>query len=131
MLSFQQALVLKLFSYFSLARPSEPSILNVTDIGSESITIHWTNPSSSTAPLSRFIVELTPTADPSSVITRTITVSYSNLSSSNAFTVKRLQPNTNYSVRIRAVSTHPAVGDIVGTLSVSVPFTTMLGGEFV
>ena len=106
---------------------SEPTSLNVTDIGSDYADIRWTNPSSSDATLTRFIVELT---SPSSMTTRDVTTGNTNLSATNTFRVDRLQPNTSYSVRVRSVSTHPTVGDILGTWSSSVLFVTMLGGEW-
>ena len=99
----------------------------MTDIDSDYADIHWTNPSSSDATLTRFIVELT---SPSLVTTRNVTTGNTNLSAANTFRVDRLQPNTSYSVRMRGVSTHPAIGDILGTWSSSVLFVTMLGGEW-
>ena len=99
----------------------------MTAIGSDYADIHWTNPSSSETTLTRFIVELT---SPSSLIILDVTTGNTNLSATNTFRVDRLQPNTSYSVRVRGVSTHPAVGDILGTWSSSVLFVTMLGGEW-
>ena len=99
----------------------------MTDIDSDYADIRWTNPSSSDATLTRFIVELT---SPSSMTTRDVTTGNANLSATNTFKVDRLQPNTSYSVRVRGVSTHPTVGDILGTWSSSVLFVTMLGGEW-
>ena len=86
----------------------------MTTVGSDYADICWTNPSSSEATLTRFIVEL---IGPSSVTTRDVTTGNTNLSATNTFRVDRLQPNTSYSVRVRAVSTHPTVGDILGTWS--------------
>ena len=113
----------------TVALPSEPTSLNVTAIGSDYADIRWTNPSSSDATLTRFILELT---GPSSVATRNVTTYTGStiLSATNTFRVDRLQPNTSYSIRVRGVSTHPTVGDILGTWSSSVPFMTMLGGEW-
>ena len=98
-----------LFDIPLIALPSEPTSLNVTAIGSDYADIRWTNPLSSGAALTRFIVELT---GPSSVTTRDVTSGNTNLSATNTFRVDRLQPNTSYSVRVRGVSTHPNVGDI-------------------
>ena len=99
----------------------------MTDVGSDYANIHWTNPSSGDITLTRFIVEL---IGPSSVTTRDVTTGNTNLSATNnTFRVDRLQPNTSYSVRVRSVSTHPTVGDILGTWSSNVLFVTMLGGE--
>ena len=76
-----------------------------------------------------FVVEVVPTADPSSVITRNVPVPNTDPSFTNTFRVDRLQPNTSYTVRVRAVSNHPAVGDILGTQSSNITFMTMLGGK--
>ena len=111
----------------TVAPSSEPTSLNVTVIGSDYVNIHWTNPSSSDATLTRLIVELT---GPSSVTIRDVTAGNTNLSATNTFRVDRLQLNTSYSVRVRGVSTHPAVGDILGTWSSNVSFMTMVGGEW-
>ena len=69
-------------------------------------------------PFSLFIAELT---ESSLVITRIVpllvTGSYTGPSFTNTFTVNELQPNTSYSVRVRAVPTHPVFGNILGTWS--------------
>ena len=111
----------------TVAPPSEPTSLNVTDIGSDYADIRWINPSSSEATLTRFIVELT---GPSSMTTRNVTIGNTNLSATNTFRVDRLQPNTSYSVRVKAVSTHPTIGDILGTWSTVFTFITF-GSEYV
>ena len=115
----------------SIARPNEPTNLNATETGSDYVTLSWTNPSDSgIPPFSVFIVEVVPTADPSSVITRNASVTNNtDPSFVNIFRVERLQPNTSYTARVRAVSNHPAVGDIIGTQSSNITFMTMLGGK--
>ena len=80
-------------------------------------------------PFSVLIVEVVPTADPSSVMTSNASVNNTDPSFVNVFRVERLQPNTSYTARVRAVSNHPAVGDIVGTQSSNITFMTMLGGK--
>ena len=86
-----------LFDIPLIAPPSEPTSLNVTDIGSDYADIHWTNPSSSDATLTRFIVELTG-LHVSSMNTRDVTTGNTNLSATNTFRVDRLQPNTSYTL---------------------------------
>ena len=115
----------------TLAQPNEPTNLNVTETGSDYVTLTWTNPSDSgMPPFSMFVVEVVPTADPSSVIIRNATVSNTDPSFTNTFRVDRLQPNTSYTVRVRAVSSHPAVGDINGTTeNIATPIITMFGGK--
>ena len=77
-----------------------------------------------------FVVEVVPTADPSSVITRNAPVTNTDPSFTNTFRVDRLQPNTSYTVRVRAVSNHPALlCDILGTQSSNITFMTMLQGK--
>ena len=81
-------------------------------------------------PFSMFVVEVVPTADPSSVITRNAPVTNTDPSFTNTFRVDRLQPNTSYTVRVRAVSNHPALlCDILGTQSSNITFMTMLQGK--
>ena len=77
-------------------------------------------------PFSMFVVA---TADPLSVITRNAPVTNTDPSFTNTFRVDRLQPNTSYTVRVRAVSNHPAVGNILGTTESIITFMTMLGGK--
>ena len=113
-----------------IARPNEPTDLNATETGSDYVTLSWTNPSDSgIPPFSVFVVEVLPTADPSSVMTRNAPANNTDPSFVNVFRVERLQPNTSYTARVRAVSNHPAVGDIVGTQSSNITFMTMLGGK--
>ena len=113
------------------APPSEPINLNVTDIGSDTITLSMKNPSfNGVPPFSIFMVELVQTTDPSPVMTRNVSTSNTDPSFTNTLVLDRLQPDTNYSVRVRAVSTHPAVGDLLGTWSSAVTFVTMSGGKW-
>ena len=122
------ALLLLIFT--TIVRPNEPTNLNVTETGSDYVTLTWTNPSDSgMPPFSMFVVEVVPTADPSSVMTRNAPVTNTDPSFTNTFRVDRLQPNTSYTVRVRAVSNHPAVGDILGTQSSNITFMTMLEGK--
>ena len=122
------ALLLLIFT--TTVRPNEPTNLNVTETGSDYVTLTWTNPSDSgMPPFSTFVVEVVPTADPSSVITRSAPVTNTDPSFTNTFRVDRLQPNASYTVRVRAVSNHPTVGDINGTQSSNITFMTMLEGN--
>ena len=104
----------------------------MTDIGSDTVSLSWTNPSSIGLPSFSFlIIKLVPSTDPSSVITRNITETNANPSANNTVTVDRLQPNTSYSVSISAGSVHFAVGELHGPQSNTVQFRTNLGGECV
>ena len=119
-----------IYRIFSIAQPNEPTNLNTTETGSDYVTLSWTNPSESgIPPFSVFVVEVISTAEPLSVMTRNASVTNTDPSFVNIFRVERLQPNTSYTARVRAVSNHPAVGDIVGTQSSNITFMTMLGGK--
>ena len=112
------------------APPSEPTNLTAIDVGADNVTLNLTNPSFTGMPPFLFLkVELALTGNLLVVITRNFPVNNSDPLSTNMFTVDRLQPNTSYSVRVRAVSIHPAVGDILGTWSSAVTFITILGGN--
>ena len=114
------ALIMVLFS----APPSELTNAIATDIGSDTVTLSLMNPSFIGLPhFSVFMVEL-------NAITRTFTASNTDPSLTNTLTVDSLQPNTSYSVRVRAVSTHPNIRDLLGKWSSAVTFKTTLGGEF-
>ena len=70
------------------------------------------------------------TDDPNINITRVIPADNitTDPSSSIVFRINSLQPNTSYAIRMRAVSFHAAVGDIVGLQSSSILVMTSLEG---
>ena len=88
-----------------------PQSLTVINITSSAVVLRWLNPINSGVPaLVRFLIELTTTS-------KTITVSANAVNNiepsyTNTLTVTGLEPNTNYTVSIRAVSTHSAVGEL-------------------
>ena len=107
--------------------PTEPRSTKCLRNRSTSALVSWQNPSSpGTPPFTLFVVSLTP---PSPDVNNTFTVTNTDPSFTGNFTVTGLKPNTSYTARVRAVSTHPAVGDLLGPLSGEVTFTTMLGGK--
>ena len=115
---------------FIAAPPSEPTNLTAIDVGADNVTLNLTNPSFTGMPPFLFLkVEFALTGNSLIVFTQNVTVSNSDPLSTNTFTVDGLQPNTSYSVRVRAVSIHPAVEDILGTWSSAVTFITILGGN--
>ena len=114
----------------TLAQPNEPTNLNVTETGSDYVTLTWTNPSDSgMPPFSMFVVEVVPTAGPLFEITCNAPVTNTDPSFTNTFRVDRLQPNTSYTVRVRTVSNRPTVGDILGTQSINITFMTVVKGK--
>ena len=90
---------------------SMPQSLTVINITSSAVVLRWLNPINSGVPaFVRFLIELT-------TASKTITISANaanNIEPSytNTLTVTGLEPNTNYTVSIRAVSTHSAVGEL-------------------
>ena len=88
-----------------------PQSLTVINITSSAVVLRWLNPINSGVPaFVRFLIELT-------TASKTITMSpnaVNNIEPSytNTLTVTGLEPNTNYTVSIRAVSTHSAVGEL-------------------
>ena len=85
-----------------------PQSLTVINITSSAVVLSWLNPINSGVPaFVRFLIELTTTS-------KTITMSANAVNNiepsyTNTLTVTGLEPNTNYTVSIRAVSTHSAV----------------------
>ena len=105
-----------------------PQSLTVINITSSAVVLRWLNPINSGVPaFARFLIELT-TA--SKTITTMSANAVSNIEPSytNTLTVTGLEPNTNYTVSIRAVSTHSAVGELRSD-SITQVITTNASGE--
>ena len=88
-----------------------PQSLTVINITSSAVVLRWLNPINSGVPaFVRFSIELTSTSKIRSMSVNAV----NNIESSytNTLTVTGLEPNTNYTVSIRAVSTHSAVGEL-------------------
>ena len=106
---------------------SMPQSLTVINITSSAVVLRWLNPINSGVPaFVRFLIELTTTS-------KTITMSANAVdniepSYTNTLTVTGLEPNTNYTVSIRAVSTHSAVGELRSD-SITQVITTNASGE--
>ena len=105
-----------------------PQSLTVINITSSVVVLRWLNPINSGVPaFVRFLIELT-TA--SKIITTMSANAVNNIEPSytNTLTVTGLEPNTNYTVSIRAVSTHSAVGELRSD-SITQVITTNASGE--
>ena len=89
---------------------SMPQSLSVINITSSAVVLRWLNPINSGVPaFDRFSIELTTT---SKILSMSVNaVNNTDPSYTNTLTVTGLEPNTNYTVSIRAVSSHSAVGE--------------------
>ena len=92
--------------------PGSPQSVSVISVTSSSVVLRWLNPLSVGQPaFVRFSIEL---ATISKVILMSANaVNNTNSSFINTLTMSGLDPNTNYTLCIRTVSTHPAVGELV------------------
>ena len=109
----------------SIGPPTAPRNLKTTDIGFNFVALSWQNPSNpGTVPFSMFMLELVSLTPPSPDVNNTFTVTNTDPSFTDTFTVRGLKPNSSYTARVWAVSTHPAVG---GPFSTDFSFTTVLG----
>ena len=105
-----------------------PQSLTVVNITSSALVLRWLNPINSGVPaFVRFLIELTST---SKIISMSIINAVNNTdpSYSNTLTVTGLEPNTNYTVRISAVSSHSAVNELTSD-SITQVITTNVSGE--
>ena len=116
--------------------PSAPRTLtvNITDDSSTSGVLQWQNPSNSGVPaFNKFVIELISMTHPFISVSRTVTATSTDPSYINTFTVTGLKPNTNYTARVRAVSSLLDVSGMpeqaLDLLSNEVSFVTTLGGE--
>ena len=97
------------------------------NISSNSVILNWQNPLDHGEPcFSMFVVELA-----SSLVLFSDNGSQRfNTVDNSSFTVTGLESNTNYTARVRAVSTPTPLGDLSGPFSNSVTFKTMLESKF-
>ena len=65
-----------------------------------------------------FVLNLVSLTLPSPDVNNTFTVTNTDPSFTDTFTVRGLKPNTNYTAKVRAVSTHLAVGGLPSPHSV-------------
>ena len=107
--------------------PSMPQSLTVINSTSSAVVLRWLNPINTGVPaFARFSIEL---ASTSNTITMSVNaVNNIEPSYTNTLTVTGLEPNTNYTVSIRAVSTHSAVGELTSD-SITQIITTNVSGE--
>lgn len=108
-----------------------PQSLSVINITSSAVVLRWLNPINSGVPaFDRFSIELTTT---SRILSMSVNaVNNTDPSYTNTLTVTGLEPNTNYTVSIRAVSSHSAVGENELTSdSISQVITTNVSSECV
>ena len=93
------------------------------NISSNSVILNWQNPLDNGEPcFSMFMVELAS----SLVVFSGNNSQRFNTVDNSSFTVTALESNTNYTVRVRAVSTPTLLGDLSGPFSNRVTFKTML-----
>ena len=106
-----------------------PQSLSVINITSSAVVLRWLNPINSGVPaFVRFSIELTST---SKILSMSVNaVNNTDPSYTNTLTVTGLEPNTNYTVSIRAVSSHSAVGETELTSdSITQVITTNVSSE--
>ena len=121
-------LLLLCIYFFSILGPaSAPQNLSIANITSSAVVLRWLNPINSGVPaFVRFSIELTSTSK--DIARSTAAVNNVDSSFSNTLTVTGLEPNTNYTVSIRAVSTHSAVGELQSD-SITQVATTNVSGD--
>ena len=108
-----------------LGPPSSPQNLTAFNVTSNSVVLNWLNPITIGVPaFVRFTIELTATSQTNFM--STINVKNTDSLFINTF-VTGLDPNTNYTITVRAVSTHPAVGELVSD-SIMQAITTNASG---
>ena len=105
-----------------------PQSLTVINITSSTVVLRWLNPINNGVPaFDRFLIELTST---SKIISMSVNaVNNTDPSYSNTLTVTGLEPNTNYTVSISAVSSHSAVNELTSD-SITQVITTNVSGEY-
>ena len=106
-----------------------PQSLSVINITSSAVVLRWLNPVNSGVPaFDRFTIEL-------ATALKSITMSVNAMNNTdpsytNTLTVTGLEPNTNYTVSIRAVSSHSAISELELTSdSITQVITTNVSGE--
>ena len=107
---------------------SIPQSLSAINITSSAVVLRWINPINNGVPaFDRFLIELTSS---SKIISMSVNaVNNTDPSYTNTLTVTGLEPNTNYTVSIRAVSSHSAVGELKSD-SITQVITTNVSGEY-
>ena len=108
-----------------------PQSLSVITITSSAVVLRWLNPINSGVPtFDRFSIKFT-TA--SRILSMSVNaVNNTDPSYTNTLTVTGLEPNTDYTVSIRAVSSHSAVGENELTSdSITQVITTNISSECV
>ena len=112
--------------------PSQPREVSVIgDPGSTTVNLRWRNPAVlGTSPLSLFTVMLDPLTNGLS----TIMINYTATNSTdptfiNSVMITGLYPNTQYSVRVKAYSTHNVLGRLSSNSSTVVIFNTTSTGK--
>ena len=114
------------FYLFISGPPGSPRSVSVTNVTLNSVILRWLNPVSVGVPtFVRFSIELATTSV--TLLMSANAVNSINSSFTNTLTVTGLDPNTNYTISIRTVSTHPAVGDLVSD-SIMQAITTLASG---
>ena len=118
---------LTIFTHSLTGSASMPQSLSALNITSSAVVLIWLNPVNNGVPaFDRFSIKL---ATASKIITMSVhAVNNSDPSYTNTLTVTGLEPNTNYTVSIRAVSSHSAVSELTSD-SITQVIKTNASGE--
>ena len=117
------------FAYTDAA--SSPRNVTIEDIAATSVNISWYNPVNLGTPLFTVFSLILSSGD---ISDRVVNITATNNTDSdfiNRLTISSLNPNTQYTVIIRAVMLHQMLGSIVSSNSIPVLFNTTSSSELV
>ena len=109
---------------------SSPRNVTIEDVAATSVNISWYNPLNFGTPLFTVFSLILSSGDISDRVVNITTTNNTDSDFINSLTISSLNPNTQYTVIIRAVTLHQMLGSIVSSNSIPVLFNTTSSSEY-
>ena len=109
---------------------SSPRSVTIEDIAATSVIISWYNPVNLGTPLFTVFSLILSSGDISDRVVNITATNNTDPDFINSLTISSLNPNTQYTVIIRAVTLHQMLGSIVSSNSIPVFFNTTSSSEY-